>query len=228
MKHYKLWLVLLPLVIPKVPRQICWELRPTTPSWPGRLRLILARRPSVCTKSSFVLCGVPTGWKSLDRPSIDEIVADRVGQRPRHSSVASGPTSARGPTTFGTGLSGKDAAVQRDAWRFCTLEYSRKPGELLLFDWESANWEAPSSWDAFHFQVQTGYSFRKSDGRYMPSEPGSPDKASFMLYVLNSVCQYLEEDNHKAIGLCQKLLNNQLRNTGVPSEALLREPHAGL
>lgn len=93
-------------------------------------------------------------------------------------------------------------------------------GELQLFDWESADWEAPSSWDAFHFHVQTASSFKKNGGRYMHSEIDSPDKTSFMLYVLNSVCQFLEEDNHRAIGLCQRLLNGQLHNKNMPLESV--------
>jgi hypothetical protein len=82
--------------------------------------------------------------------------------------------------------------------------------ELLLFDWESADLEAPTSWDMFHFQVQTAASFRKAS---CSIEVHPSDEASFMLYLLSSVCQYLEEGNHEAIGYRQKLLLRQLHKS---------------
>ena len=57
---------------------------------------------------------------------------------------------------------------------------------LLLFDWESATWEAPTSWDTFYFQVQASYSFRKNRRFQMPKRE-SNEEISFMLYLLNSV-----------------------------------------
>jgi hypothetical protein len=91
-------------------------------------------------------------------------------------------------------------------------------GELLLFDWESADWEAPSLWDVFHFRVQTTFSFKTNSGQYLPSNLARPETASFMLYLLNSVCQYLQEENYCAIGLRQKLLTSQLREENILPE----------
>jgi hypothetical protein len=67
-------------------------------------------------------------------------------------------------------------------------------GRLFLFDWESASFEAPVCWDAFHFRVQVeGLLEKKSDGR---SAGGLLEscKPEFLLYLLNSLCQLLEED----------------------------------
>jgi hypothetical protein len=87
--------------------------------------------------------------------------------------------------------------------------------KLLSFDWESADWEAPVSWDIFHFHLQTASSLRKSDRFLRPPRSEPYDEISFMLYVLSSVCQFLGEDNHTAISLRQRLLTDQLHNKDV-------------
>jgi hypothetical protein len=73
-----------------------------------------------------------------------------------------------------------------------------RQGDLLLFDWESADWEAPTSWDMFHFRVQTACSF-KVGARPGMSDLKSPDDILYMLYLLDSVGQFLEEGNLSAI-----------------------------
>jgi len=88
-----------------------------------------------------------------------------------------------------------------------------RQNELLLFDWESADWEAPTSWDMFHFHVQTASSFRKDNAHCLAAEAQSSEEASFMLYLLSSVCQYLEEGNHNAISYRQDLLIRQLHKS---------------
>jgi hypothetical protein len=91
-------------------------------------------------------------------------------------------------------------------------------GELLLFDWECGDWEAPSSWDIFRFHVQTAYAFKKNPERYL-LDLGRLDEASFTLYLLNWACELLQEGNHGGIGLCQRLLTSQLRKKDVPLES---------
>jgi hypothetical protein len=86
-----------------------------------------------------------------------------------------------------------------------------RQNELLLFDWESADWDAPTTWDISHFEVQTAFSLRKSGGHQTSCvESGG---TCFMLYLLNSVCQFLEEGNHQAISYRQRLLTKQLQRT---------------
>ena len=83
--------------------------------------------------------------------------------------------------------------------------------ELLLFDWESADWEAPTTWDMSHFEVLTSSSLGKNSGHYtVDAESGG---TFFMLYLLNSVCQFFEEENHEAIRFRQRLLTEQFHQS---------------
>ena len=80
---------------------------------------------------------------------------------------------------------------------------------LLSFDWESADWEAPRSWDIFHFRVLTSDSFKRNEREFTFPE-SSPDDVLFMLYLLNSVCQLSEEGNLSAVHRRKSLLITQL------------------
>lgn len=84
---------------------------------------------------------------------------------------------------------------------------------LLSFDWESTDWEAPRWWDVFHFDLQTAISLKKHTGLGFSPDgklaPGPP----YLLYMLNSVLGFLEEENWTAIGRCQALLVRQLTTT---------------
>lgn len=76
-----------------------------------------------------------------------------------------------------------------------------KSGSLFLFDWESAALEAPACWDAFHFRVQVeGLLGKKSGGGRTKSMRGSHEP-EFLLYLLNSLCQLLEEDPSDRSGI---------------------------
>ncbi len=81
--------------------------------------------------------------------------------------------------------------------------------QLLLFDWESADWESPISWDIFHFRVLVAYCFRKNKNLQIPVHEPS-ERISFMLFLLSSVCRFLEEENHEAIVLHKQLLRKCL------------------
>ncbi len=83
-------------------------------------------------------------------------------------------------------------------------------GELLLYDWESGGWGAPTSWDMFHFEVQTAFFFRKRM-EFQACKDGASNQISFMLFVLNSVCQFLEEQNYSAIDHYKGLLIGTLQ-----------------
>jgi len=88
---------------------------------------------------------------------------------------------------------------------------------LLLFDWESADWDAPISWDVFHFQVQTSHLLSKHKGLKASPAPERSDETLFMLYVLSSVCGFLEEENQSGISHHKKLLIGQLQGRRAPS-----------
>jgi hypothetical protein len=76
---------------------------------------------------------------------------------------------------------------------------------LLLFDWESADWQAPNAWDKFHFQVRSSYYLNKHKRLQIPVGDAS-EESSFLLYGLSSVCQLLEEENSQGIDVYKKLL----------------------
>jgi hypothetical protein len=94
---------------------------------------------------------------------------------------------------------------------------------LLVFDWESADWEAPTSWDVFHFTVQASYFFA-GNKRFQIPKHHPHDKILFMLYILTSISQFLEEENHAAVSHHKKLLVNAFHggqewSEGSPSAA---------
>lgn len=82
-------------------------------------------------------------------------------------------------------------------------------GQLLSFDWESADWELPISWDSFHFQVLVAYCFGKTGDLQLSSQDTS-EHLSFMLFLLSSVCRFLKEENYEAIEKHKQLLGKCL------------------
>jgi hypothetical protein len=86
-------------------------------------------------------------------------------------------------------------------------------GRLYVFDWESASWEAPNSWDIFHFKTQVAALLNKKNDLHIPGDRRSGERASFLLYLLNSACQLLgEESPAQGIGVeyRRQLLAKQL------------------
>lgn len=66
-------------------------------------------------------------------------------------------------------------------------------GGLSLFDWESASWEAPASWDRLHFLAQTGCLLNRKHVNGNPSEDTDGGLACNLLYLLHSTAQLVEE-----------------------------------
>jgi hypothetical protein len=64
---------------------------------------------------------------------------------------------------------------------------------LFLFDWEYASWQAPILWDVFHFHIKTGRALDKIREDGIPIGQAAASRASLVLYLLNSVCQLLDE-----------------------------------
>jgi phosphotransferase family enzyme len=72
---------------------------------------------------------------------------------------------------------------------------TRIEGErLFVFDWESAAWEAPIEWDAFHFRAQVVSLLKGNNGRDFSQDGHTAQRSIFLLYLLNSLCQSLEEE----------------------------------
>jgi hypothetical protein len=68
-------------------------------------------------------------------------------------------------------------------------------GQLFVFDWESASWEAPSSWDIFHFKTQGAALLNKKHNLHISGDPHSGERASYLLYLLNSACELFREES---------------------------------
>jgi peptidoglycan/xylan/chitin deacetylase (PgdA/CDA1 family) len=84
-------------------------------------------------------------------------------------------------------------------------------GKLLLFDWESAKWDAPTSWDVFHFGLQTAVSLNRGVATSRSSDYNGT--GPYYLYLLSSVIQFLEEDNPTAVEHRRRRLLSELKET---------------
>ena len=93
----------------------------------------------------------------------------------------------------------------------------RVHGESLrVFDWESANWNAPNQWDWFHFEIQVratlGFRFRTA----LPGRLPESLKPLFTLYVMNSLCNgYDEGMEAKGLRYRQRLLSGLVQGEAV-------------
>jgi hypothetical protein len=127
-------------------------------------------------------------------------------------------------------LGSKWQSLAREALRFATreLEAVQVPcgilhgdftpwnmrvhnGGMRLYDWESALWEGPVGWDKFHFLVQVDCLLNKGQGAGISSGLKNDERASYLLYLLHSALQLVDEDADP-IGLDyrEKLLRQQL------------------
>jgi hypothetical protein len=81
-----------------------------------------------------------------------------------------------------------------------------QPKGLIVFDWESAAWEAPVLWDKFHFLAQTEclLNLRHDEA----TDIRGANRSLYVLYVLNSVAQLADED---AIAFSLEYREKQLR-----------------
>jgi hypothetical protein len=66
-------------------------------------------------------------------------------------------------------------------------------GQLFVFDWESAASNAPLLWDVFHFRVRVDGLLHR--GMRPVLSMRSPERSSFLLFLLNSVCRTIEEED---------------------------------
>jgi Phosphotransferase enzyme family len=84
--------------------------------------------------------------------------------------------------------------------------------QLFVFDWESAESQLPHNWDLFHFRVQASIFLKRTRGEHLTLDQESGERASFLLYLLDSARGYLEEGSAAAATALEyryKLLNNQ-------------------
>lgn len=91
---------------------------------------------------------------------------------------------------------------------------------LCLFDWESALWEGPVSWDKFHFLVQVDSLLNKGRGAGASFVLKNDERASYLLYLLHSGLQLVEEGADPiGIEYREKALRQQLSENSA-SETL--------
>jgi hypothetical protein len=65
---------------------------------------------------------------------------------------------------------------------------------LFVFDWEAAEWDAPISWDIFHFHFQVATLLNRNTNSVARADKTSGGKSIFWLYLLRTICQGLEEE----------------------------------
>ena len=90
-------------------------------------------------------------------------------------------------------------------------------GSLFVYDWESAEWDAPLGWDVFHFHVQVASLLNRHarNGQGLRDKPR--EHSSLLLYLLHSACASLEEGSQasRAVEYRRQLLAKELgRSTG--------------
>jgi hypothetical protein len=85
-------------------------------------------------------------------------------------------------------------------------------GRLFAFDWESAAWDVPLVWDAFHFHVQLANLLKRKTGKRFLLDRSRNNKGCCMLYLLNSISGYLEEAgiDHPGIVCRKRILLREL------------------
>jgi hypothetical protein len=91
-------------------------------------------------------------------------------------------------------------------------------GALFMLDWESAAWDAPVSWDLFHFLAQTECLLRKSHGSRNLWDVRTRDCPLYILYLLNSTAQLADEGaNSVGIDYRESQLLYQMSQAVMPA-----------
>jgi hypothetical protein len=94
-----------------------------------------------------------------------------------------------------------------------------QPDGLILFDWESAAWEAPTLWDRFHFLAQTECHLNQRHDE--SADVRAENRALYLLYLLASVAQLADE---KSIGFTLRYRERQLqKHLSEPSQAAVAD-----
>lgn len=94
-----------------------------------------------------------------------------------------------------------------------------QPKGLILFDWESAAWEAPALWDRFHFLAQTECHLNQRHDE--SEEVREQNRAQYLLYLLSSVAQLTDE---KSSAFTFRYRERQLRkHLSEPTQAAVAD-----
>lgn len=95
---------------------------------------------------------------------------------------------------------------------FCPWNTRVENGRLFVFDWESATWDAPKLWDVFHFHLKVASLLGIGKGQESALAGTGARKGSFLLYLLNSVSEYVEEAGlrHPGVAYRRRILFREL------------------
>jgi Phosphotransferase enzyme family len=66
-------------------------------------------------------------------------------------------------------------------------------GQLRLFDWESASWNAPLQWDRFHFLSQTACLLGVKHSNELLRVQLESNRSLYLLYLLTTAAQFWQE-----------------------------------
>ena len=86
-------------------------------------------------------------------------------------------------------------------------------GQLYVFDWESATTQSPVDWDIYHFHTQVSALLNKKYYKRLKLDRRKGDRALFVLYLLRSISECLEDDNttdQRGLAFRRKLLAEEL------------------
>jgi hypothetical protein len=88
---------------------------------------------------------------------------------------------------------------------FAPWNTRRENGRLFVFDWEAAEWGAPTAWDVFHFHYQVATLLNRKTNDLAQFNEARSDKPIFWLYLLRTICQGLEEESPGQFGVERRL-----------------------
>jgi hypothetical protein len=95
------------------------------------------------------------------------------------------------------------------------------PKGLMVFDWESAAWDAPVLWDRFHFLAQTECHLNVHHIESRAADLREANRAVYLLYLLSSVVQLSEE---KTETFSLKYREEQLRkHISEPAQSIVAD-----
>lgn len=87
-------------------------------------------------------------------------------------------------------------------------------GRLFVFDWETAAWDMPNSWDTFYFHLMSGKQTRPELATQFAERLNPAERGSFVLFLVNSLCESFEDGvphNHPNVEFRKRLLVRELQ-----------------
>jgi hypothetical protein len=86
-------------------------------------------------------------------------------------------------------------------------------GRLFVFDWETASWDVPNSWDIFYFHLMSGNRVRAKSAIHFTARLEPWERGSFLLFLLRSLSESFEggtAPDHSNVEFRKQLLVGEL------------------